>query len=179
MLLPYFHVFGVRMTNNGFWIGWLDLLTPSLQLLLITMNYNSSQLMTAEDSLHSLPDYECLLFHCDWLGSDLRITHFWFTNELWMTSHLRINPEWINSESESYVTTDGQSASLSWHKAPIWGLRPDLYYLCDSFGFVVMERSLWREDGSVVYNRCWSSPVPSFSCPSPVGLAAIFYCLRF
>jgi hypothetical protein len=26
---------------------------------------------------------------------------------------------------ESYVTTDGQSASLSWNKAPIWGLRPD------------------------------------------------------
>jgi hypothetical protein len=24
------------------------------------------------------------------------------------------------SESESYVTTDGQSASLSWYKAPIW-----------------------------------------------------------
>jgi hypothetical protein len=32
------------------------------------------------------------------------------------------------SESESYVTTDGQSASLSWNKAPIWGLRPDFYY---------------------------------------------------
>jgi hypothetical protein len=31
-------------------------------------------------------------------------------------------------ESESYVTTDGQSASLSWNKAPIWGLRPDFYY---------------------------------------------------
>jgi hypothetical protein len=31
-------------------------------------------------------------------------------------------------ESESYVTTDGQSASLSWNKAPIWGLRPDIYY---------------------------------------------------
>jgi hypothetical protein len=30
--------------------------------------------------------------------------------------------------SESYVTTDGQSASLSWNKAPIWGLRPDSYY---------------------------------------------------
>jgi hypothetical protein len=26
------------------------------------------------------------------------------------------------------VTTDGQPASLSWKKAPIWGLRPDLYY---------------------------------------------------
>jgi hypothetical protein len=32
------------------------------------------------------------------------------------------------SESESYVTTDSQSASLSWNKAHIWGLRPDLYY---------------------------------------------------
>jgi hypothetical protein len=32
------------------------------------------------------------------------------------------------SESESYITTDGQSASLSWNKAPIWGLRPDFYY---------------------------------------------------
>jgi hypothetical protein len=34
----------------------------------------------------------------------------------------------LNSESESYVTTDGQSASLSWNKAPIWGFRPDLDY---------------------------------------------------
>jgi hypothetical protein len=31
-------------------------------------------------------------------------------------------------QSQSYVTTDGQSASLSWNKAPIWGLRRDLYY---------------------------------------------------
>jgi hypothetical protein len=29
------------------------------------------------------------------------------------------------SQSQSYVTTDDQLASLSWHKAPIWGLRPD------------------------------------------------------
>jgi hypothetical protein len=29
---------------------------------------------------------------------------------------------------QSYVTTDGQSASLSWTKGPIWGLRPNLYY---------------------------------------------------
>jgi hypothetical protein len=33
-----------------------------------------------------------------------------------------------DAESESYVTTDGQPASLSWNKAPIWGLRPDLDY---------------------------------------------------
>jgi hypothetical protein len=30
-----------------------------------------------------------------------------------------------SSRVESYVTTDGQSASLSGNKAPIWGLQPD------------------------------------------------------
>jgi hypothetical protein len=30
--------------------------------------------------------------------------------------------------TESYITTDGQSVSLSWNKAPIWGLRPNFYY---------------------------------------------------
>jgi hypothetical protein len=29
---------------------------------------------------------------------------------------------------DSHVTTGGQSASLSWNKAPIWGLRSDFYY---------------------------------------------------
>jgi hypothetical protein len=33
-----------------------------------------------------------------------------------------------SSESEAYVTTDGQSASLSWYKAPVRGLRPDFYF---------------------------------------------------
>jgi hypothetical protein len=39
-------------------------------------------------------------------------------------------PNWT---VESYVTADGQSASLSWNKAPIWGLRPDFYYYCQTF----------------------------------------------
>jgi hypothetical protein len=84
---------------------------------------------------------------------------------------------WI--ESESHVTTDGQPASLSWNKAPICGLRPDLYYLCDSCRFVDLGRPLWREDGSVVYSCCWPSPAQSFLGASPVGLVAILYCLRF
>jgi hypothetical protein len=33
----------------------------------------------------------------------------------------------LNSLSLSHVTTDGQSASLSWYKAPIRGLRPDFF----------------------------------------------------
>jgi hypothetical protein len=32
------------------------------------------------------------------------------------------------SQSQNYVTTDSQSASLSWCQAPIWVLRPDFYY---------------------------------------------------
>jgi hypothetical protein len=32
-----------------------------------------------------------------------------------------------SSQSESYITADGQSTGLSWNKAPIWGLRPDIY----------------------------------------------------
>jgi hypothetical protein len=40
-------------------------------------------------------------------------------------------------ESESYVTTDGQSASLSWMKAPTWGLRPDLYYCLTVAGLLI------------------------------------------
>jgi hypothetical protein len=31
-------------------------------------------------------------------------------------------------ESESYISTDGQSARLSWNKEPVWGLPPDFYY---------------------------------------------------
>jgi hypothetical protein len=85
----------------------------------------------------------------------------------------------LEYESESYVTTDGQPASLSWNKAPIWGLRPELYYLCVSYGLVLMGRPLWREVWSVFCMCCWPLPAQSFSGPSPLGLATIFYCLRF
>jgi hypothetical protein len=40
-------------------------------------------------------------------------------------------------ESGSYITIDGQSASLSWSKAPIWGLRPDFYYCRTATGLLM------------------------------------------
>jgi hypothetical protein len=40
------------------------------------------------------------------------VTTLHFTQPNWLTA--------AESESESYATTDGQSASLSWYKAPIW-----------------------------------------------------------
>jgi hypothetical protein len=55
----------------------------------------------------------------------------------------------------------------------------DQFSITVSYGFVDVRRPLWREDGSVVYNCCWSSPPQSFSCTSPAGLMTTFYCLRF
>jgi hypothetical protein len=60
-------------------------------------------------------------------------------------------------------------------------LRPKTRFLLvsDNCGFVDMGRPLCREDGSVIYNRCLSSPAQSFSDPSPTELMITFYCLRF
>jgi hypothetical protein len=43
----------------------------------------------------------------------------------------------IRPQSQSYITTDGQSASLSLCQAPIWGLRPDFYY-CQTVAGLLM-----------------------------------------
>jgi hypothetical protein len=39
--------------------------------------------------------------------------------------------------SQSFVTTDGQSASLSWCQATIWSPRPDSYY-CQTVAGLLM-----------------------------------------
>jgi hypothetical protein len=63
-------------------------------------------------------------------------------------------------------------------KHPFWALTRSLL-LSDICLFVHVGRSLWREEGSVVYNCCWPSPAQSFSGQRPVGLVTIFYCLSF
>jgi hypothetical protein len=70
--LMYCHVFRGSVTNNnGLWIGWLDLLIPSVQLQSIIAAHNQWSSKT-----HSIPYWTRSVFHCDWLGSDLRICHF-------------------------------------------------------------------------------------------------------
>jgi hypothetical protein len=59
------------------------------------------------------------------------------------------------------------------------GLTTRFLLLSDICGFVNVGRCLWREGVSYVYNCCWLSTGQSFSGPSPVGLATVFYCLRF
>jgi hypothetical protein len=84
------------------------------------------------------------------------------------------------SLTESWVCYDRRSVGqsvLEW--STHLGLTTRSLLLLDSCGFVEVERSLWREDGSLVYNSCWPSPAQSFMGPSPVGLVTIFYSLRF
>jgi hypothetical protein len=87
--------------NNGFWIGFTG---TSLQL---------QSIVTA---------------HNQWLSKTPSIP-YWTTSVFssTVTNDKRRIPD-HSHESESYVATDGQSASLSWNKAPLWGLRPDFYY---------------------------------------------------
>jgi hypothetical protein len=80
--------------------------------------------------------------------------------------------------SRSYVTSDGQSASLSWNKAPIWGLRPDFYYYL-SVAVLFMWGVLSDERTGSCLQLLLVSPAQPFSGQSPVGLPTIFYCLRF
>jgi hypothetical protein len=81
-----------------------------------------------------------------------------------------------SAEYESYIRTDGQSASLSWNKAPIWGLRPDFYY-CQTLASLLMWGTLSVE--RTVVKLLLVSPTQPFSCLSPMGLVNIFYCLKF
>jgi hypothetical protein len=88
------------------------------------------------------------------------------------------------SQNQSYITTDGQSASLCWCKAPIWDPRQIFLLiflkLClDSYGFVDVGRPLWRDVGSIVSIFCCALPAQSFSGLNPAGLMTIIYCLRF
>jgi hypothetical protein len=64
-----------------------------------------------------------------------------FTTRLW-TEH---SCNWlVKSQSQNYITTNGQSASLSRNKAPIWGLRPDIYY-CQTVVALLMWGGLFDE----------------------------------
>jgi hypothetical protein len=93
------------------------------------------------------------------------------TNFPWLLS-----PENWLTQDKSQRRSVGQSVLVS---SSHQGLTTRFLLLSDSCSFVDAGRSLWRENGSAVYNCCWSSPAQSFLGSNPAGLVTIFYCLRF
>jgi hypothetical protein len=67
------------------------------------------------------------------------------------------------NQSQSYVTTFGQSASLSWNVALIWGWRPDLYY-CKSVADLLMWGALSDERTGLSFARVTVSSNKSVVC---------------
>jgi hypothetical protein len=67
----------------------------------------------------------------------------------------------------------GQSLLVS---SPHFGPNTGFFLLSGSCEFVDVGPPFWREDGSVVYSCCWSSPALSFLGPSPAELTTVFYC---
>jgi hypothetical protein len=79
----------------------------------------------------------------------LVLTNFGYSFLLFTDKISIIVSLWFSySRVESYVTTDGQSASLSWNKAPIWGLRRDFYY-CHTVAGLSMWRALSLTRGRI------------------------------
>jgi hypothetical protein len=120
-------VFGVSwriITGSGLvdWIYW-HFFTIIVKLLTISDCLNLVPFLTGLRVSSLLP----------WLA------WFWYKNRPFLrlrcslVSTPQLNTQLLTheliAESESYVTTDGQSASLSWYKAPIRGLRPDFFFV--------------------------------------------------
>jgi hypothetical protein len=86
--------------------------------------------------------------------------------------------------TKSKLLYDRQSVGPSWCQAPTWDPRPifpilSLIIFFDSFGFIDVGRSLWREVWSVLFSFGRASPAQPFSDLSPTGLMSIVYCLYF
>jgi hypothetical protein len=87
------------------------------------------------------------------------------------------NPQ-TRPASQSHIATDGQSVSKSWYRAPsgahdqifisVWQLR----------SFFRGALSLTRGRVCLLYVPL-ALPAQSFSGPSPLRFATVFYCLRF
>jgi hypothetical protein len=84
-----------------------------------------------------------------------------------------------SSQSQSHSATDGQSVS-QWVfvSSPIWGSRQGIYYCLTVTVLFYVGHPLWREDGPVFCICYWPLPAQSFSGPSPLVLATVFYRLR-
>jgi hypothetical protein len=153
-MAPWLIITGSGLDDGIYW-------RLRLQSVLIKINYSAvANLSTSQ--IPSPRSILVLVLRCtpDWLlkvslrltvsqsvclGVESRMglmTRCFFLFESYCPVHVG-RPLWrVTDCSESYVTTDGQPASLSWNKAPFWGLRPDLYYCLTVAVFFYLGRPL-------------------------------------
>jgi hypothetical protein len=114
----------------------------------------------------------------NWFWIDKSLVHAPFSS---LYSSVLLWPctlKWTLSQSQSHNATDGQPVSKSWCRAPS-GAHDQIFVTVCHLVLIFVGRPLCREDGSVFCICCWPLPAQSFSGPSPLLLATIFYCLRF
>jgi hypothetical protein len=83
------------------------------------------------------------------------------------------------SQNQIYVTTDSQSASLSWCQAPIWGPSTVFYYFETVTNLLMWGAFSDERTGLSFTIAAGPRQRNHFSDPSPTGLMPMFYCLRF
>jgi hypothetical protein len=169
MLYTSYILSRVWVTTEWVWIG--DSIYWPLTQQVTLSNYNSltglhNLKVTVTEAHKKSSVFTSRFLVTDPIISSVNVLTGWRISHNW----LRV---WVLCYDRRSV---GQSAL---EKSTHLGLTTKFLLLSDSYGFVDVGRSLWREVVSVVYNCCWSSPAQSFSGPSPVGLATIFYCPRF
>jgi hypothetical protein len=113
----HFHLYSIHIvTYEGF--AWLIIMDSGLydwiywhlqQTLLITINYKISQSMTVSDSLHSLLDYECLLF----CVTDLVLIYELVTSSAFIVNWLTLHSWTLNFWILLWLT---QWTLLNWGK---------------------------------------------------------------
>jgi hypothetical protein len=101
----------------GDWIYW--------HFFTITIIYDSSQSMTVYNTLHSLLDHECLLFHCDeWL-----LTHWTTLNDVCLDESFL--------QSESFGRRD-----ICWYRFPDTKQTPTLHLQSHSYDSRALENKM-------------------------------------
>jgi hypothetical protein len=131
----------------------------------ITLNYNTSTSKTTSDTLHSLLDYESLLFHCDWLCSDLRVDHFFsfrcpLVNTPQLNTQLRLQSDWLLFY-ESLTTTSclrTNDSNNDWLKIQ---LRLHLYLAANR-----IQNTTWKNLSAIT---CFTDEVDFLNWPNPSG----------
>jgi hypothetical protein len=108
------------------WMYWTSVL--QLQLIITANTLNSFLIMNLSLYFYCFSNWSLVFCYSYY---SIRLT----ASKLRLTQFLSLEP---------YVTTYCQSASLFWNKAPIWGLRPDLYY-CQSVAGLLMWGALSDE----------------------------------